>query len=745
MSANKGYQTLAMLLRKKIHLLNAHILHLMFTMAGTIDSGKDVVGIPNVPAFRDILCDLDLWHEAPAWLEKSLFEHFFELISDSGSQRNAGNTRLLREFAMVEKLLAILKRSECSNATTLILLNVIHGLLCTNPRVSDVLCFALFTAATLTVGDNEKHIGLKPGCDGTEQEDMDSVEEKEEKEEEAAATDEENQDEVANKIVLRNRCLKLFFSLLYSGSKIHANYCEDVVQVVGFDWILLFLQGHLHQTTVVWGVRILMTLLSLPHLMQKFRTGTCNGHWLIKSENVLQNKMIQALGQTSSTSTKGTWRNIRHDIFQVPGFQLLNWLMPNHIGIPDVYFLLMAMVLGQPVKTLPSESVKLDLDAIWEYIFGTKASESVQADFAAKVALSSDTMVTILIMVRTMLNYEQKNPDKLPTWLKDYPVTLTQFLFYLYHNVVDFMPAFMTAEVLTALAGTLFPTVTVSSDSSPDTSPFSSPSRENAGNETTTESGNKGLLATTVGGGQPSQGDNLTNHPAKRNVMNFMRVMIVDSLSLLANQKNPPVIDMLIDAQPENTTHPQQCRFQTELLGVVMDHLLAADILIGDQAALPIVPGGNSQHIAPNVFYLASRLVDKLWQGVIHKEPDEVFQFILKLISQAKRRSGGGNLTLEGIYRSLNRTILYMLSRPHLNVAGQIGVLEVLHKIVDNRNIIFGAGNHELDFFGCLTFCLLRLSANKNIPMEAEGKTTWHVTPNEGTDCVFSFFKDGAL
>ncbi len=51
-------------------------------------------------------------------------------------------------------------------------------------------------------------------------------------------------------VVLRNRCLKLFFSLLYVGKKIHSGYCEDVVQVVGFDWIQLFLQGHLHQVSV---------------------------------------------------------------------------------------------------------------------------------------------------------------------------------------------------------------------------------------------------------------------------------------------------------------------------------------------------------------------------------------------------------------------------------------------------------------------------------------------------------------
>ena len=49
MSENKGYQILGMLLRKKIPLLNAHILHLMFTMAGTIDSGRDTNEIQNIP------------------------------------------------------------------------------------------------------------------------------------------------------------------------------------------------------------------------------------------------------------------------------------------------------------------------------------------------------------------------------------------------------------------------------------------------------------------------------------------------------------------------------------------------------------------------------------------------------------------------------------------------------------------------------------------------------------------------
>ena len=87
----------------------------------------------------------------------------------TGSQRGTINVRLLREFSLVEKLLAILKKNECSNVTTLTLLNVVHGLLCANPRVTDVLCFALFTAATLNPTSlSERKAVSKVDSDGTE-------------------------------------------------------------------------------------------------------------------------------------------------------------------------------------------------------------------------------------------------------------------------------------------------------------------------------------------------------------------------------------------------------------------------------------------------------------------------------------------------------------------------------------------------------------------------------------------------
>lgn len=65
------------------------------------------------------------------------------------------------------------------------------------------------------------------------------------------------------------------------------------------------------------------------------------------------------------------------------------------------------------------------------------------------------------------------------------------------------------------------------------------------------------------------------------------------------------------------------------------------------------------------------------------KDPHEVFDFTIKLISQCKRRATGINLEL--IYHCLNRTILYLLSRPTDSIATQMSILDTLHKLTTHR------------------------------------------------------------
>lgn len=49
-----------MLLKKKRSLLNSHILHLTFSLVGTVDSGHETAIIPNSTAFQDLLCDFEV-------------------------------------------------------------------------------------------------------------------------------------------------------------------------------------------------------------------------------------------------------------------------------------------------------------------------------------------------------------------------------------------------------------------------------------------------------------------------------------------------------------------------------------------------------------------------------------------------------------------------------------------------------------------------------------------------------------
>jgi hypothetical protein len=77
------------------------------------------------------------------------------------------------------------------------------------------------------------------------------------------------------------------------------SFCEELLRILGFDWLLLFMQGNLHGTTVVMTMRILLLLLSNQSAMQKFREGTAGGGWLDETESVLQNRVGVLLGMCS--------------------------------------------------------------------------------------------------------------------------------------------------------------------------------------------------------------------------------------------------------------------------------------------------------------------------------------------------------------------------------------------------------------------------------------------------------------
>ncbi|XP_060740179.1 WD repeat and FYVE domain-containing protein 3 isoform X1 [Tachysurus vachellii] len=709
----KGYQLLAMLLKKKRSLLNSHILHLTFSLVGTVDSGHETSIIPNSTAFQDLLCDFEVWLHAPYELHLSLFEHFIELLTESSEA--AKNAKLLREFQLIPKLLLTLRDQTLSQPTVAAISNVLSLLLQGFPNSYDLLRFGQFISSTLpTFAVCEKFVVMEVNneekVDGGNEEDFGGL-------------------LSSNIILLRNRLLDILLKLLFSSKEkctVNAQACEELVRTLGFDWLLMFMEEHIHSSTVTVALWILVVLLSNQSILSRFKEGLCGGGWLEHTDSVLTNKIGTVLGFNVGRSAGGrsTLREINRDACHFPGFPVLQTLLPKHTNVPELYFLLMALFLQQPVTELPeSLQVHFDLDSIWSFIFGVPASSATVVGSIHNVC--TEAAFLLLAMLRSMLNLPWQSEEE-GSWLREYPVTLMQFFRYLYHNVPDLAPMWHSPDFLCALAAAVFPfnirpysemVSDLDDEASSPTEEFKAFSGDTGMNRSQSEYCNVG--AKTY----------LTNHPAKKYVFDFMRVLIMENLCMTPASKQTPILDLLLESSPERSTRTQQKEFQSYILDGVMEHLLAADVLLGEDASMPITAGGNYQVLVNNVFYFAQRVVDKLWQGMFNKESKLVVEFIVQLISQAKRRSQG--LSLDCIYHCLNRTVLYQLCRPHKTVPQQVALLDSLRVLTVNRNLVLGPGNHDHEFVACLAHCLINLHTGSNVEgfgLEAEARmTTWHV------------------
>ncbi|CAJ0916575.1 unnamed protein product [Ranitomeya imitator] len=998
----KGYQLLAMLLKKKRGLLNSHILHLTFSLVGTVDSGHETSIIPNSTAFQDLLCDFEVWLHAPYELHLSLFEHFIELLTESSEA--AKNAKLMREFQLIPKLLLTLRDMSLSQPTISAISNVLSYLLQGFPNNNDLLRidakrFAgsgpLATSETCgrPMGRSHENRFLTDcvhGLDSSSHHTLPTfavcekfvvMEVNNEEKLEPGTEDDFGGLVSANLILLRNRLLDMLLKLLYTTKEkttVNLQACEELVKTLGFDWVIMFMEEHLHSTTVTAAMRILVVLLSNQPILIKFKEGVSGGGWLDQTDSVLTNKIgtvlvlsdtvrylkvsvsdsigrypknigyrryrypipIQVNGTSSIGSTshdkinviqkynsshkeklaltwlcqqksyvqtsvarrcvgdathdahkrgkthaktlrfvtrfnvgrsaggRSTVREINRDACHFPGFPVLQSLLPKHTNVPALYFLLMALFLQQPVTELPenlqvsapvassrsNRGCQFDLDSIWTFIFGVPASSGNV--FSSIHNVCTEAALLLLGMLRTMLNSPWQSEEE-GSWLREYPVTLMQFFRYLYHNVPDLAPMWMSPDFLCALVATVFPfnirpysemisprcilkdekkrldythpgavrvrwasrsgssasylLIMTSSSCLHAAAPApthcstllclhqgrqSTPAPESQQldeKRTSSNEDRKPRTATPIGprpqrerpwvtdlddeGGSPAEefkafasdsGMNrsqseycnvgsktyLTSHPAKKFVFDFMRVLVIENLCLTPASKQTPLIDLLLEATPERSTRAQQKEFQTYILDSVMDHLLAADVLLGvtlrsegavtwlvhalslnvsaedgaapeqsqvniesigglsdgevsEDASLPVTTGGSYQVLVNNVFYFTQRVVDKLWQGMFNKDSKMVVDCIIQLISQSKRRSQ--SVSLEAIYNCLNRTVLYQFSRAHKTVPQQVALLDSLRVLTVNRNLMLGPGNHDQDFIACLAHCLINL------------------------------------
>ena len=161
---------------------------------------------------------------------------------------------------------------------------------------------------------------------------------------------------------------------------------------LGLDWILLFLQKHIHTDTVTRALRMLVQILSLEKIQQKFHEGEIFGPWL-RGFEMLPPELTTLL-ETSVTQINPLRPTSQ---FPLPGVTTLSHLLPNHFHSSQVFLLLIAFLLGHPGLTI-SYSASFDMETL-DNVFQVGNTAVMSS-----VRLCPDAAFVLLTMARVLLH-----------------------------------------------------------------------------------------------------------------------------------------------------------------------------------------------------------------------------------------------------------------------------------------------------------------------------------------------------
>ena len=156
---------------------------------------------------------------------------------------------------------------------------------------------------------------------------------------------------------------------------------SEVMDVLGSDWLLAFMQCNVHHTTVTRALRIVAAMLRHPVLQQRFQDGTMCGNW-----------------------TVGTNESGKHS----PVAKSISEIRP--LCIPDlrvhcshIFIILLAVLLGRNIVEIPM-TVQLVADGLHRAFDIGKASPSEQSSRIPGVRVNSDMALVLLVILRSLLS-----------------------------------------------------------------------------------------------------------------------------------------------------------------------------------------------------------------------------------------------------------------------------------------------------------------------------------------------------
>lgn len=691
-----GYQILAMLFKHKSHLINSHILHLIYKLVGTVDSARESSALPCLPAFVDLLCDLEIWNLAPGDLQLMLFEHFYELLTQN---INASfNITLMRKLGMVSKLIQVLRNENVRLEIGKSIVNIIGLLLSGAPCTADLLRLGQYLISTLPLVDlsSEKQVTFSDKEPDVDNDDSDGSKD----------------NTIIKKIKIRNLLLETLYDLSIGKVKdVNHQMVDAIIKVLGFDWLVTFLHGINHKSTVIIALRMLIiilqsngTTLSSSTYLSLFKEGTHNGGWLSNTEHVINNTInTVACGVSVNTAKLKESRQleINKDFCNLPGFVMLqNIALHMHIDLPEIYYMLIALLLGKRlIKSNIENNQEFDLSTLFNTFDLAQVSlnENRPSQKSTTTYVQCPNVAVVLLSItRRMVNQFQMEET---TTLRQYPVTIIQFLFFLYCHIPEFAQYCSGQEFLEALAATLFPLTPHYKSLSIDEWQIIASDGDNHD----FQSENQHSPTTAFDGWT-----RLCSHPAKRYVLEFIRDIIADSLISEKQNKLPTSIEFALEAAPSQSPNRLQADYQTEVICLMMNYLISSDAL-GDRSSL-VKAAGNYSRVSNNVLLYCAKVVDKLWQGMFTQNNTRIFDFLIRMVEQARQCPHA--VPIEQLYHCLNRCILYQLSRLQRKNTSKTQVLETLKLIMSYNKLILHPNNSDHEFLACLCHHLLYLSGN---------------------------------
>ncbi|VDN02986.1 unnamed protein product [Thelazia callipaeda] len=668
---------LAMLLEGKSELLNSHILHLILSLVGTLDTSKDTVHISNLSIFEDMLCDLDVWKNASPDLNRLLYEHFYELITDQNSE----NLNLVRRSTLPSRLLIrLFDHPNLIFAVNDIIFNLFVTLL--QPPADSLLLLKIgqLVAGTLPL----------PGSDQNENSYSFSISDLQ-----TALLDSKHTssfDRLLYDIYVRNRFLNILANILaHSSTNSNSQFCDLVVKTLGFDWVLALFTPGVHYATVVLGLRIILALLKHDHLMQKFKDGSANGGWLTDADSFVRNRAAVLLGFSVSAygGNVGAHVDINPELSECSGFVMLEHLLYYHYEKPQCYLAMLALLVGQPVLNITLVD-NFSFDLIWSHVFGLSLSGSV-SEAVSGLDICCEAIIPLLSMVRASIHANEEVCDE---YKLVYSSTVIQLFTFLYQNCPNFCSLCHTEEFITSLFCVLIPVDVMESGATKDA--------------------NSSLLL-------------LSKLPNRRScyrtVLDLIKRILCEDIYRI-RVRSESLLDALIENIPEYGFSRRYCaNVLTEILSLCMEYIIATDVLLECSQTSTAAASGTavatSAVLLTNFAYFSVRIVDSVWSSLYIGDTIRVLSFLFKSIALVRRYDLKPG-PCDSLMQSLGRIILYLLSRPIDNVHVQMSILNTLSEIIVNRNIVFSPTHNDHLFFGSLTHLLFMLSVTPDILLKGD-------------------------